>query len=249
MIDGPSGLAAGLTGAALTEGELEQRLRGHPVVTECVVVEGEQLIAYVVADEKDREKVTEFLTELVPRRRLPEVVAVVPALPRTPEGEIDVAALPLPVAEGQRPAGGKGGGATAGSGSMVVGGTLLFGFLAFSITNVFWPYSTDLSGVPLPWAALFFGLYLFECASFGLGVMVLLRGRSALARRGRSAPLTTAAWLALAWLLLAWWPQDNFYRLAAKTDWPQQAALVYGFNVTLMIAAAVLVAFVTDRRR
>ncbi|MBE1583860.1 hypothetical protein ACFPOI_34020 [Nonomuraea angiospora] len=231
----------------MTESGLEQRLPGHPAVTECVVVEGEQVIAYVVVGETGR--LTKFLTELVPRRRLPDVVAVVPALPRTPEGEIDVAALPLPVAEGPRPEGGKGGGAAAGSGSLVVGGTLLFGFLAFATTNVFWPYSTDLSGVPLPWAALFFGLYLFECLSFGLGVMVLLRGRSALARRGRSASLTTAAWLALAWLLLAWWPQDNFYRLAAKTDWPQQAALVYAFNVTLMIAAAVLVAFVSGRRR
>ncbi|MFI7131985.1 hypothetical protein ACIBQ1_40350 [Nonomuraea sp. NPDC050153] len=234
---------------ALTEGELEQRLRGHPAVTECVVVEGEQMIAYVVAGETDGERIKEFLTEFVPRRRLPGVVAVVPELPRTPEGEIDIAALPLPVAEGERPAGGKSGFVTSGSGSLVVGGTLLFGFLAFATTNVFWPYSTDLSGVPLPWAALFFGLYLFECASFGLGVMVLLQGRPALARLGRSAPLTTAAWLALVWLLVAWWPQDNFYRLAAKTDWPQQAALVYGFNITLMIAAAVLVAFVAGRRR
>ncbi|MET7336758.1 hypothetical protein [Nonomuraea sp. NPDC005650] len=233
----------------MTEDELEQRLRGHPAVTECVVVEGEQLIAYVVAGEADGARIKEFLTEFVPRRRLPEVVAVVPELPRTPEGEIDIAALPLPVAEGERPAGGKAGFVTAGSGPLMVGGTLLFGFLAFGTTNVFWPYSTDLSGVPLPWAALFFGLYLFEWASFGLGVMVLLRGRSALARLGRSAPLTTAAWLALVWLLVAWWPQDNFYRLAAKTDWPQQAALVYGFNVTLMIAAAILVAFVSGRRR
>ncbi|MFG6194519.1 hypothetical protein [Nonomuraea sp. JJY05] len=233
----------------MTESELERHLRAHPAVTECVVVEGEQMIAYVVAGETDGERVKEFLAELVPRRRLPEVVAVVPALPRTPEGEIDLAALPLPVAEEQRPAGGKGGFATAGSGSGLVGGTLLFGFFAFGTTNIFWPYSTDLSDVPLPWAALFFGLYLFEWLSFGLGVMVLLRGRSALARLGRSAPLTTAAWLALAWLLLAWWPQDNSYRLAAKTDWPQQAALVYGFNITLMVAAAVLVLFFAGRRR
>ncbi|MEU6716120.1 hypothetical protein ABZ897_32030 [Nonomuraea sp. NPDC046802] len=234
---------------AVAEGELEQRLLGHPAVTECVVVEGEQMIAYVVAGETDGARLTEFLTELVPRRRLPDVVAVVPALPRTPEGGIDVAALPLPVTEGQRPAGGKAGFATAGGGSVMVGGTLLFGFFAAGTTNLFWPFSTDLSGVPMPWAALFFGLYLFEWASFGLGVMVLLWGRPTLARLGRSAPLTTSAWLALTWLLVAWWPQDNFYRLAAKTDWPQQAALVYGFNITLMIAAAVLVVFVAGRRR
>jgi hypothetical protein len=231
----------------MVEDEPGQRLLGHPAVTECVVVEGEQMIAYVVAG--DGEQPREFLAELVPLRRLPDVVAVIPVLPRTAEGAIDVAALPLPVAEGQRPTGGKGGFATAGSGSLMIGGTLLFGFLASATTNVFWPFSTDLSGVPLPWAALFFGLYLFEWASFGLGVMVLLRGRPALARLGRSAPLTTSAWLALTWLLVAWWPQDNLYRLAAKTDWPRQAALVYGFNITLMIATAVLVVFVAGRRR
>ncbi|GAA3654632.1 hypothetical protein GCM10022224_017030 [Nonomuraea antimicrobica] len=235
-------------GVTVTEGELEQGSARHPAVTECVVVEGEQMIAYVVVGETDGKRHAEFLTELVPRRRLPKVVAVVPALPRTPDGKIDIEALPLPV-EGQRPVGGKGSHATGGSGSAVIGGTLLFGFLAAATTNMFWPFSTDLSGVPLPWAALFFVLYLCEWASFGLGVMVLLWSRPALARLGRSAPLTTAAWLALTWLLVAWWPQDNFYRLAAKTDWPRQAALVYGFNITLMIAAVVLVVFVARRRR
>jgi hypothetical protein len=46
-------------------------------------------------------------------------------------------------------------------------------------------------------------------------------------------------------LLVSWWPQDNLYRLAAKDDWPQQATLVYVFNVTLMIAAAVVAVFAT----
>jgi hypothetical protein len=53
----------------------------------------------------------------------------------------------------------------------------------------------------------------------------------------------------MVWLLVAWWPQDNLYRLTAKTDWGGQAALVYGFNVTLMIAAAVLVVFAVRERR
>jgi hypothetical protein len=68
-------------------------------------------------------------------------------------------------------------------------------------------------------------------------------------RPGRSPWLITAAHLSIVWLLVAWWPQDNFYRLAAKTDWDRQAALVYGFNITLMVAAAVLVVFVVRDRR
>ena len=55
--------------------------------------------------------------------------------------------------------------------------------------------------------------------------------------------------LIAALLLIAWWPQDNFYRLATKTDWGRQAVLVYGFNITLIIAAAVLVAFAIREHR
>ncbi|HZX37397.1 MAG TPA: hypothetical protein VFF37_03500, partial [Streptomyces sp.] len=61
--------------------------------------------------------------------------------------------------------------------------------------------------------------------------------------RGRPRGLTTAAHLAIVWLLASWWPQDNLYRLAAKQDWPRQAALVYTFNVPLMIAAGVVAAW------
>lgn len=49
--------------------------------------------------------------------------------------------------------------------------------------------------------------------------------------------------LAVGWLLAAWWPQDNWYRVSRATDWPRQAALVYGFNVSLLLAALVLVGF------
>ncbi|WP_159766430.1 hypothetical protein [Streptomyces sp. HM190] len=60
-------------------------------------------------------------------------------------------------------------------------------------------------------------------------------------RQGRSGGLTTAAHPAVVWLLVSWWPQDNFYRLAAKHAWERRAALVYAFNVPLMVAAAVYV--------
>ncbi|MFH7599663.1 hypothetical protein WDV06_31875 [Streptomyces racemochromogenes] len=51
----------------------------------------------------------------------------------------------------------------------------------------------------------------------------------------------------MAYLLMAWWPQDNLYRLAGKHDWPRQAALVYAFNVPLMIAGAVVALYLTRR--
>ncbi|RSM51487.1 hypothetical protein DMB66_41730 [Actinoplanes sp. ATCC 53533] len=96
---------------------------------------------------------------------------------------------------------------------------------------------------------LFRVLYVIECLSFGTGVAFLFLGRAPLARLGRPAGRTALAHLAIGWLLVAWWPQDNLYRLAAKADWPRQAALVYGFNVTLMLAAAALAAFAVGGRR
>jgi hypothetical protein len=125
----------------------------------------------------------------------------------------------------------------------------LVALVAFLITDSLWPGSTDLSAVPNEWKALFTGLYVAECLAFGLGIGFLLFGRERLARLGRPEWLNTLAHLSIVWLLVAWWPQDNLYRLTAKTDWGSQAALVYGFNVTLMIAAAVLVVFAARERR
>jgi hypothetical protein len=123
----------------------------------------------------------------------------------------------------------------------------LLAFLAWALTDLIWPGSTDLSSVPAPWAALFAGLYLFENVSLGVGIVFLFAGRNSMKRQRRSPALTTAAHLAIVWLLVSWWPQDNFFRLAAKTDWPRQAALVYAFNIPLMIAAAVVAAFAVSR--
>lgn len=123
-------------------------------------------------------------------------------------------------------------------------GGVAAGFVGLILTKVFWPGSTDLTGVPQPWAFLFFLLYLIECVSFGIGLVFLFRGRARMPLRGRGRRLTTAAHLAVAYLLMAWWPQDNLYRLAAKQDWPRQAALVYTFNIPLMIAGVVVAAYV-----
>jgi hypothetical protein len=178
-------------------------------------------------------------------------VIPVDSLPRTSSGEVDREGLPLPVLPGQM-AGGKGALSELGDGSRTVVMLVLAALVAlaaFLVTDALWPGSTDLSVVPEKWRALFTGLYVAECLSFGLGIGFLFFGRGRLTRLGRPAWLTMLAHLSIVWLLIAWWPQDNSYRLTAKTDWGGQAALVYGFNITLMIAAAVLVVFAVRERR
>ncbi|MEV4223169.1 hypothetical protein [Nonomuraea sp. NPDC049725] len=235
---------------------VEEELRRHPAVADCAVVSvrtgsgGPKLIAYVVPDgEVTGEELRAYLVERLPGRRLPRFVTLVRALPRTADGRIDHRALPLPVRATATPSGGKGGDWQPSTGVAMAISAAVAAVAAYLLTDVLWPYSTDLSAVPPPWAGLFAVLYLVECAAFGLGVAFLLSGRTLLARLDRPPGVSAAAHLAITWLLAAWWPQDNFYRLAAKTDWPLQAALVYGFNVTLMIAAAVVVAFVAARPR
>lgn len=249
--------------------DVERELREHPAVAACAVTRVEtgpgqtRLLAYVVladagadaATAIDGDRLRVFLALRTPPDRLPDGIVQVGSLPRTADGEIDYDALPRPAWRGGRTAVGKGAHRSASPGvPMSMGGVGCAAVLAvpvaiaaFLITDLLWPHSTDLSGVPQPWAALFFGLYVAECLSFGLGIVFLLLGRPALGRSGSTRGLTTAAHLAITWLLVAWWPQDNFYRLAAKTDWPRQAALVYSFNITLMIAAAVVVLFVFSR--
>jgi hypothetical protein len=238
--------------------DVEAELRRHPAVRECVVTRIETgprkktLVAYVVATgQTDLAEIRAFLSG--PRlrsERIPRAVISVESLPRTGSGDVDLEGLPLPVLPGEA-AGGKGALSDLGDGTrtvvMLVVAALVAG-VAFLITDGLWPGSTDLSAVPHKWRALFTGLYVAECLSFGLGVGFLLFGRRWLARLGRPAWLTTLALLSIVWLLSAWWPQDNLYRLAAKTDWGRQATLVYGFNVTLMIAAAVLVVFAVRER-
>nr|WP_042196897.1 hypothetical protein [Kibdelosporangium sp. MJ126-NF4] len=239
--------------------DVEAELRRHPEVRECVVTRiqtGTQkntLVAYVVTTGRtDPAKIRAFLSApRLPRKRIPQAVIPVESLPRTSSGEVDRKGLPLPELPGQA-AGGKQ--ALFDMGDVPLAGVTLalaafVAVIAFIMTNVFWPGSTDLSVVPQPYAGLFTGLYVAECLSFGLGISFLLFGRGRLTRMGRPPWLTALAHLSVVWLLVAWWPQDNFYRLAAKTDWARQAVLVYGFNVTLMVAAAVLVAFALRERR
>ncbi|MBM9506848.1 AMP-binding protein [Actinacidiphila acididurans] len=243
--------------------DAEAVLRGHPSIEECAVAEIETaagrrtLAAYVVLADgarSDPAGIRSYASARLPSARAPRTVVPLVSLPRTRAGRIDRRGLPLPVrssgagaASGGKGGPGSGSGDTRGCAPLIAG--VVAAFLSAVFTDLLWPHSTDLTGVPQPEAALFLGLYVCEWLSFGLGAAFLFYGREAVARQGRSRRLSTAAHFSVVWLLVAWWPQDNFYRLASKTDWPRQAALVYGFNITLMAAAAVLVAFFVARPR
>ncbi|RBM16168.1 AMP-binding protein [Streptomyces sp. PT12] len=188
----------------------------------------------------------------IEERALPDTVVTVDALPRDRSGKVDRGALPLPAAPAAaRPSGGGKGVSLRGEDTRAVIGWFLVPVIAAVYaaiaTDGIWPGSTDLTGVPGPWRQLFRALYVAEWAAFGAGVGFLVSGWPLLARQGRPLPLTVAAHASLVWLMASWWPQDNAYRLAAKTDWPQQALLVYVFNVPLMIAAVVVAVFAAWR--
>ena len=240
--------------------DVEAELLRHPAVRECVVTlvptgpRANTLVAYVVTTGTvDGARIREFLAR--PRllaHQIPRAVIPVGSLPRTSSGEVDRERLPLPPWAGQY-ASGKGVPPPHSAGQAIVFAvpiaTIVVALLAYWFTHIIWPGSTDLSMVSISgYRTLFTILYMVECLSFGLGISFLFFGYGRLARLGRPRGLTTLAFLSIFWLLAAWWPQDNFYRLAAKTDWGRQAALVYSFNVTLMLAAAVVVVFVARER-
>ncbi|MFJ1748184.1 AMP-binding protein [Streptomyces sp. NPDC088116] len=232
---------------------VESALGGHPGLREVAVTAdkgrtGNRLIAFV-APVSGPTELRSRLTGLVPAGDIPGSVVRIPRLPRNAAGKVDRAKLPLPPVPRAASGGGKGGEMSPEDVNAVIAVvvTLCAGFLSAALTNVFWPGSTDLTGVPTPWNVLFGFLYFFEWLAFGLGMGFLAMGRQPMLRHGAPRGITTLAHLAIVWLLAAWWPQDNFYRLAAKTDWPRQAALVYTFNVTLMLAAAIVVVWVNKR--
>lgn len=237
--------------------DVEAVLLRHPLVRGCAVLsvpvgpQGDALIAYVETDDATPAQIRSHLSGArLPAESVPSAVVPMRALPRSASGAVDRAALPLPPLSAA--VAGKSGGAAAGPAWRTLGAILLTvagAAAALLLTARLWPGATDLRGVPSPWAGLFRALYVIECLSFGAGVAFLFLGRAAVARLGRPAGWTSLAHLAIVWLLVAWWPQDNLYRLAARADWPRQAALVYGFNVTLMLAAAALAAFAVGRRR
>lgn len=264
-----------LDGVRIDPYAVESVIRGHEGIG-AVIVAGvpgfrgmPRLVAYVAppadavaepygtagAGLPDVDALREHLADRLPSAQRPRAVVRLRALPRNRAGQEDREALPKP-AQGvpglSARSGGKYGGAVGDADlsltCVVVCAAVALGLVARVFTDVIWPGSTDLTGVPQPWAFLFGVLYLIECLAFGIGVVFLFEGRGRMLARGGGRGLTATAHLALVYLLVAWWPQDNLYRLAAKQDWPRQAALVYTFNVPLMIAAVVVACHAARRR-
>ncbi|MFF2527012.1 AMP-binding enzyme, partial [Streptomyces liangshanensis] len=247
-----------IAGRTVDTYRVEAALTGHPEVAAAVVTgergrTGQRVVAFVVPAGDTTPTVASVkarLSGLVPAGDVPDLVVRLRSLPRNAAGKVDRGALPLPAPAGASRAVGKGGdGGERVPGHLVAGGVVgvVACFLTFALTDVFWPGATDRTGIPGPWSGLFGLLYVIEGVAFGVGAGFLVAGRRGMVRRGGPGALTTWAHLAVVWLLVAWWPQDNFYRLAAKRDWELQAALVYAFNVPLMLAAA-LVALWAARR-
>ncbi|WP_324789364.1 non-ribosomal peptide synthetase [Streptomyces sp. H51] len=97
-----------IRGMRIEPGEIETRLVGHEAVTEAVVVAREdtpgepRLIGYLVAAPGGRPTVGElrsWLEPALPEHMVPSAFVVLPALPRTPNGKVDRAALPAVGAE------------------------------------------------------------------------------------------------------------------------------------------------------
>jgi amino acid adenylation domain-containing protein len=89
-------------GFRVEPGEVEHVLAGHPLVTQAVVLARDtNLVAYAAATGPVRPtqaQLREHLAERLPDYMVPAVVVVLDALPQSPNGKVDRAALPDPTA-------------------------------------------------------------------------------------------------------------------------------------------------------
>jgi amino acid adenylation domain-containing protein len=88
--------------------EIEAALNTHPAIRECIVTvdehesEAKRLIAYVVARQAQTltvEELRRFVKEKLPDYMVPAIFINLEALPLTPQGKIDLKALPAPAHE------------------------------------------------------------------------------------------------------------------------------------------------------
>ncbi|HEX6910466.1 MAG TPA: condensation domain-containing protein, partial [Longimicrobium sp.] len=90
-----------IRGFRIEPGEIEAALRRHPDVRECVVIPrsdafgGRVLVAYVVGD-VDGEALRTQLRASLPEHMVPSAFVGMDAIPLTPNGKVDRAALPAP---------------------------------------------------------------------------------------------------------------------------------------------------------
>ncbi|HET9627353.1 MAG TPA: amino acid adenylation domain-containing protein, partial [Kofleriaceae bacterium] len=92
-----------LRGFRIELGEIEAELLAYPGVTAAIAVVRDdtgdpRLVAYVAARALDVDALRDRLAAVLPRYMLPSAIVVLAALPVTPNGKIDRAALPAPSA-------------------------------------------------------------------------------------------------------------------------------------------------------
>lgn len=126
--------------------------------------------------------------------------------------------------------------------------TLVLAAAAFAASpnaplGAFWAPAPD---VPQPSAAqlpLFIILNIAEALTFGLGISFLIFGFPLVrAISPASAGLTRATHISTAWLLFNWWPHGSLH-IHVGFELNGLLAIEYGFHVTLMIAGAIVAAF------
>ncbi|WP_217213905.1 non-ribosomal peptide synthetase [Streptomyces sp. AC550_RSS872] len=99
-----------IRGLRIEPGEIEGVLTSHPAVSQAAVVVAEdragvrRLVGYVVgAAEADRPALLTHAARQLPAHMVPEALVALDALPMTPNGKLDRAALPAPAASGPTP--------------------------------------------------------------------------------------------------------------------------------------------------
>ncbi len=123
----------------------------------------------------------------------------------------------------------------------VVAVAVVAAVVAFVAGPVLFTPSTDLpapSGTQLPW---FVALAAIEAVVFGAGVAFAAFGRGVVARIVTTPGRVTAIHLAITWALVSWWPHDGLHMVSGLSI-DGLLAIEYGFHVTMMVAAAVVVA-------
>jgi amino acid adenylation domain-containing protein len=93
-------------------GEVEAHLVRHPDVKQALVIASEtalgdsRLVAYVVPSgaSVDTQLIRSRLRDSLPGYMLPQAIVTLASLPRLPNGKIDTRQLPVPTAQGERPA-------------------------------------------------------------------------------------------------------------------------------------------------
>ncbi|WP_344174699.1 amino acid adenylation domain-containing protein, partial [Pilimelia columellifera] len=96
-----------IRGFRVEPGEVAAALNVHPAVAQAVVVahtdheDGPRLVGYVVAHPgQEPDDLRSYLAERLPAYLVPTVVVTLPAMPVTPNGKVDIRALPVPELHG-----------------------------------------------------------------------------------------------------------------------------------------------------